>query len=136
MSLNITDFATLLKAARGQREPQRLLLVFAAAELPQDANQQERERFTQGQGGALNPVLCVDKLADELGDFDALLAEAQEAGPAWDLVFAAGLSGRAGIAPSSDEAEQPLKMMVGAIQSGSLSNFLAFDRQGQVVSFY
>jgi hypothetical protein len=55
---------------------------------------------------------------------------------AWDLVFAAGLAGRAGMVPSSDEAEQPLKMMVGAIEAGSIGNFIAFDRTGQAVSFY
>jgi hypothetical protein len=38
--------------------------------------------------------------------------------------------------PSSDEAEQPLKMMVGAIEAGSIGNFIAFDRTGQAVSFY
>jgi hypothetical protein len=135
-SMPITDFADLLRAANAQPEPQRLLLVFVSAELPEDATAAERQRFQDGGGGALRPVLCVDKLPAELTDFAALLAEAGRTGIAWDLLFTAGLSGRGGIAPGSDEAEQPLKMMVGAIESGSIGQFLAFDRNGEVVAFY
>ena len=134
--MNITQFADLLSAARGQVEPQRLLFVFVAAQLPDDATEAERQRFQEGQGGSLQPVLCVDKLPEEIDDFAALLGESGRTGIAWDLLFAAGLSGLGGIAPSADEAEQPLKMMVGAIESGSIGNFLAFDRDGQAVAFY
>lgn len=134
--MNITQFADLLSAARGQAQPQRLLFVFVAAQLPDDATEAERQRFQEGQGGSLQPVLCVDKLPEEIDDFAALLGESGRTGIAWDLLFAAGLSGRGGIAPSADEAEQPLKMMVGAIESGSIGNFLAFDRDGQAVAFY
>ena len=134
--MDIAEFADLLTAAKAQPEPQRLLLVFVAAELPEDATEQERQRHAENQGGSLKPVLCVDKLPEELQDFAGLLAESSRTGIAWDLVFAAGLAGRAGQAPSSDEAEQPLKMMVGAIESGSIGNFIAFDREGQAVSFF
>lgn len=134
--MDIAEFADLLAAAQAQPEPQRLLLVFVAAELPEDATEQERQRHAENQGGSLKPVLCVDKLPEELQDFAGLLAESSRTGIAWDLVFAAGLAGRAGQAPSSDEAEQPLKMMVGAIESGSIGNFIAFDREGQAVSFF
>lgn len=134
--MNITQFADLLSAARGQVEPQRLLFVFVVTQLPDDATEAERQRFQEGQGGSLQPVLCVDKLPEEIDDFAALLGESGRTGIAWDLLFAAGLSGLGGIAPSADEAEQPLKMMVGAIESGSIGNFLAFDRDGQAVAFY
>ena len=66
--MNITQFADLLVAARAQEEPQRLLLVFAAAELPKDATPEEAQRFANGEGGALKPVLGVDKLPQELAD--------------------------------------------------------------------
>ncbi|WP_339463311.1 ribonucleotide reductase subunit alpha [Pseudomonas sp. EA_105y_Pfl2_R69] len=134
--MDIAEFADLLAAAKAQPEPQRLLLVFVCAELPEDASAEERQRHAENQGGSLKPVLCVDKLPDELVDFAGLLAESSRTGVAWDLVFAAGLGGRAGMVPSSDEAEQPLKMMVGAIEAGSIGNFIAFDRTGQAVSFY
>ena len=134
--MHIHDFADLLSAAQAQPEPQRLLLVFARAELPEDASEAEREAFAQGQGGALKPVLCVDKLPSELADFTSLCTEAERTGQTWDLLFAAGLSGRAGLAPSSDEAEQPLRMMVSAIEAGSIGSFLAFDQSGEPLSLY
>jgi hypothetical protein len=134
--MDIADFPSLLAAAKAQPEPQRLLFVFVAAELPEDATEQERQRHAEKQGGSLRPVLCVDKLPEELSDFAGLVAESGRTGVAWDLVLSAGLAGRAGIAPSSDEAEQPLKMMVGAIEAGSIGNFLAFDRQGQTLTFF
>jgi hypothetical protein len=74
-----------------------LLLVFVAAELAEDASEVEVQRHAEQQGGSLHPVLCVDKLPRELADFNALLAESERTGIAWDLVFAAGLSGRGGI---------------------------------------
>jgi len=134
--MNITHFDELLQAARQQAEPQRLLFVFVAAQLPSDATAAERQRFEDAGGGALAPVLCVDKLPEELDGFATLAEESLRTGIAWDLVFAAGMSGRAGFAPGADEAEQPLKMMVGAIESGSIGQFLAFDRHGQTVAFY
>ncbi|MNJ70614.1 hypothetical protein D3C77_670880 [compost metagenome] len=110
--------------------------MFVTAELPADASPEERQRFEDGQGGTLKPVLCVDKLPDEVVDFTALLAESARTDVAWELLFAAGLPGRAGIAPNPDEAEQPLKMMVAAIESGRIGSFLAFDRAGETVAFY
>ena len=40
--MNITDFQSLLEAARQQTEQQRLLLVFTRAELPDDATAEQR----------------------------------------------------------------------------------------------
>ena len=81
-------FADVLDAARLQPEPQRLLMVFAAAELPRDAT---------------------------------------------DILFLAALGGRGGFAPNSDEAVQPLKMMVEAIKGGRIADFLAVNRDGTLV---
>ena len=50
-------FDDFLAAARGQTEPQRLLLVFARAECPPDATPAEREAFERGEGGALAPAV-------------------------------------------------------------------------------
>ncbi|MDX5299591.1 MAG: ribonucleotide reductase subunit alpha [Gammaproteobacteria bacterium] len=133
--MNITCFDDLLSAARQQPEPQRLLFVFVGAELPEDATEEEKARFESGEGGALVPVVCVDKGLDELEDFEQLAEESRHTGKEWVMVFAAGMSGRAGIAPSSDEAIQPLNMMVEAIRLGHIGQFLAFDREGDVVAF-
>lgn len=133
--MNITSFADLLNAAQQQPEPQRLLFVFTAAELPEDASTEERERFASGDGGALKPVMTVDKLPAEVVSFDVLREESKGTRAHWDIVFVASLSGRAGITPNSDEASQPLQMMVQAIHTGGVGNFLAFSRDGDLVQF-
>ncbi len=127
-------FADLLNTARAESEPQRLLLVFAVAELPRDATPAEREAFERGEGGALAPIICVDKRPEEIADFAALKAESEATGQRWDILFVAAMPGRGGHAPSSDEAVQPLKMMVEQIKGGRIARFLAVDREGDLVS--
>lgn len=133
--MDITRFDDLIQAARAQPEPQRLLFVFAGAELPADASAEQRRQFEAGEGGELTPLMCVDKAADELVSFDALAAEAARAGPPWAIVFSAALSGRGGVAPTSLEAEAPLQRMVDAIKAGRLDGLLPFDRHGDAVRF-
>ena len=131
--MTIRTFSDLLDAARSQQEPQRLLLVFAVAELPRDSGAEERAAFERGEGGALNPAVCVDKLAAEIQSFEALKTESREAISRWDILFVATLDGRAGVAPNSDEAAGPLRMMVESIKAGRIANFLTIDRDGELV---
>ncbi|MHB8912036.1 MAG: ribonucleotide reductase subunit alpha [Lysobacter sp.] len=131
--MSLHAFSDLLQAARQQPEPQRLLFVFAAAELPRDATVEETARFERGEGGALTPVVCVDKLPEEIDSFAGLLDESTRTGIAWDILFVASLPGRGGFAPNSDEAVQPLQMMVEAIQGGRIAEFLAVTREGDLV---
>lgn len=133
--MDISSFDDLLMAARAQTEPQRLLFVFAGAELPDDATPEQRARFEQGEGGALVPVMCVDKSIAELSSFDALMNESRGMGQAWQIVFAAALSGTGGRALTSDDAKEPLKRMEDAIRRGAFDNYIPFDRQGQPVLF-
>ncbi|MCX4027482.1 ribonucleotide reductase subunit alpha [Spartinivicinus marinus] len=122
--------------ARKQAEPQRLLFVFLKTFLPKDHKDDEANRFHSGQGGALQPIMCVDKTLDELGSFSDLVTESERMEQDWQIVLVASLSGRGGMAPSSDEAEQPLKMMVQTVETGGkLSNFMAFDRNGYPIQF-
>ena len=127
-------FDDLLVAAAARPEPQRLLLVFATAECPSDVTAAEREAFARGEGGALAPAVCVDKLATEIPSFAALLQESRAAVPDWRILFVAAMDGRGGHAPNSDEAEQPLRMMVEQIKGGRIARFLAVDRDGQLVA--
>lgn len=127
------DFSDLLQAAHQQSEPQRLLLVFAAAELPRDATAEETAAFARGEGGALAPMVCVDKLPSEIDSFAALLDESTRTGVGWDILFVASLPGRGGFAPNADEAVQPLQMMVEAIKGGRIGEFLAVNRNGELV---
>ena len=51
--MDIAQFADLLSAAKAQSEPQRLLFVFVAAELPEDATEAENNGMPSSRA-----VLC------------------------------------------------------------------------------
>ena len=131
--MDISSFDDLLRAAQTQPEPQRLLFVFAGVELPEDATPAQRQRFEAGQGGALVPLMCVDKRLEELSSFEALTQESSQFGQSWGIVFAAAMSGSAGRAPTSEEAKEPLQRMVEAIKRGEHGAYIPFDPQGQAV---
>ena len=114
--MNITHFADLLSAAAQQAEPQRLLFVFTRAELPDRYSEAQKAQFLKQQGGALAPVMCVDKLPSELTDFASLVRESEKTGQAWDIVFASSL--------------------IESVKFGGVSAFLAFDRAGELVVFH
>ena len=133
--LSISSFDDLLRTARQQPEPQRLLFVFTGAELPEDSTPEERKRFAAGAGGALVPLMCVDKTPDELTTFAALVEESHAAGPEWTVVFVAGLAEQGGRVLTHHDAEVPLQRMVDAIKAGSHGSFIPFDRDGQPVLF-
>ncbi|WP_432719919.1 ribonucleotide reductase subunit alpha [Jeongeupia wiesaeckerbachi] len=133
--MQIASFADFLNAAGQQPEPQRLLFVFTRAELPADATAEEKSRFERGEGGTLEPVMCVDKLPAEIADFAQLKTESARIGQSWDIGFAASLGGHAGRAPSNDDASEPLERMVGMIKQGHVGQFLAFDRDGEMLQF-
>lgn len=126
----ISCFADLLDEARAQPEPQRLLFVFTRAELPDHPSEAQRRRFEQGEGGVLTPVVCVDKAPEALSGMAALVAESRETGVDWDIVFVAALAG----SDAQAQAEQHLNRMVESLKMGNISQFLAFDRQGEAVS--
>ncbi|SFR44799.1 hypothetical protein SAMN04488073_1396 [Marinobacter gudaonensis] len=130
----ISSYKDLIQASRSQQEAQRLLYVFCRAELPDEASAEEKAAFERGEGGALTPVICVDKTPEEAPDFGALVEESRATGQSWDVVFIAAMSGRGGMAPSTDEAQQPLTMMVESIRLGHIGNYLPLDTQGNAVS--
>ena len=134
--MSISTFEDLLQAAAQQTDPQRLLFVFAKKELPDDHVEAEARSFQSGQGGALTPVICVDKTLDALSNFADLVTESERTGQHWDVVLIACLAGKNGIMPSASDADQGLKMMVSAVQTGGkLSRFIAFDRAGAPLQF-
>lgn len=136
MKINITNYESLLFFAKQQPEPQRLLFVFLRASLPDDHGEEDKSRFHSGQGGALQPIMCVDKTLDELSTFSNLVAEAERIEKDWQIVLVAGLAGRSGVVPSSDDADEPLKMMLHTVETGGdLSKYMAFDREGVPVQF-
>lgn len=130
----ISTFDDLLREARLQPEPQRLLFVFAVAELPEDCTPEQRARFEAGEGGTLTPLMCADKTPEELPTFQALVEESRQFAREWSVLFVAALSGREGRAPGSKDAQKPLERMVESIKAGSPGPMIAFDRQGQALS--
>ena len=132
---SISSFDELVRVARQQPEPQRLLFVFTAVELPADCTPEERARFEAGKGGALTPLMCVDKTPEELGTFNDLLEESRQVLQEWAIVFVAALSGQNGCAPRTEDAEAPLNRMVESIKTGSIGMFIPFDAHGQPVLF-
>ncbi len=126
----------MLFTAKQQDEPQRLLFVFLKVSLPEDPNDEEANRFNSGQGGLLQPVMSVDKTLGELGSFSDLVAESEKTEQDWQIVLVASLSGRNGVAPNSEEAVEPLKMMMETVKNGGdLSRYMAFDRDGTPLQF-
>jgi hypothetical protein len=132
--MNITTMDDLLTAARAQTRAQRLLFVFARAELPPESSPSQQAQFLAGQGGALVPVVCVDKMPDELTGMVQLLQESQALGVAWTVVFVTTMSGQPGQAPSSTEAEPVLERLVAQIKAGQLEGLVPFDREGNTVN--
>ena len=130
-----SHFQQLLSAAAAQPQPQRLLFTLATVELPDDATVQQRERFLAGRGGAVAPLMCVDKAPDEIADFETLVAESRRAGPPWQVVFAASLSGVDGRPPSKAEVETALQAMVDAVRLGAVGRFAAYDASGEHLHF-
>lgn len=127
--MNIEHFNDLLAMARAQAEPQRLLMVFATAECEPDATPAEQAAHAAGQGGVLRPLMMADKDPAELADFAALAAEAREAGPAWQLVFTAALSGRS----SAADVQRMLELLVQRVEAGEFAGLLPFNAAGEAV---
>ncbi|MEZ5525378.1 MAG: hypothetical protein R3E62_10530 [Pseudomonadales bacterium] len=119
----IANFADLLKMASSQEQPQRLLLLFAHAE-------SARKKASKKQRGTITPVMCVDKLPEEIDSFEALVAEADSINTGWNFIIIAGLSGNQGKAPTPEEADPYLNQMVNGLAAGeSLSRYIVFDRE-------
>ncbi|MDD4887528.1 MAG: hypothetical protein PHO64_11495 [Thiomonas sp.] len=134
--MHIASFADLLHAARTQDQPQRLLFIFAASELPDDASNTQKERYQARMGGALSPVVYVDKSPEEIGNFDELVEESRATGASWDIVFITSLSGQEGQPPDNDQIEQTFVRLIEMIRLGQIDSFLTFDREGGIVRLY
>lgn len=133
--VNISSYESLLEAANKQAKPQRLLFVFTKAGLPDDHTRDQEKQFNARKGGTLTPVMCVDKLASERMGFASLVEESRQTEMDWDIVFVACMDSQSGIAPNNGETEQPFKAMISSIQSGSIGNYLAFNRDGEMIRF-
>ena len=130
-----THFQHLLRAAVAQSESQRLLFVFASAGLPENSTPKQREEVDARRGGALTPLMCVDKAPADVAGFDMLVAESRRAGPPWQVVFAASLSGSDGQPPAPERIDAALEKMVNAVLLGGVGAFAAFAASGEPLQF-
>lgn len=131
--MQIAQFSDLLQAARQQDTPQRLFFVFASAELPEDASPAQRARYAAGGGGALTPVMAVDKSPDDLSSFEALVEESRHTGTHWDMVFVTTQAMPDDLPPDAAQVEQTLTELIERIRLGQIDSFLTFNRQGSLV---
>ena len=121
----ISKFSDLLEMAVSQEEPQRLLFLFAMAEGGSSNPKKQRKQ----QRGTISPVMCVDKLPDEVESFEALVKEADNISQDWNFILIAGLAGENGKAPTTEEADPYLNQMANGLTMGEdLSRYLIFDR--------
>jgi hypothetical protein len=135
--MNISSYSDLLTAARAQPTPQRLLFAFAAAQLPAEASAQQRQSYQQQQGGTLTPVMCVDKMIDDLSDFEQLVQESLQTGAHWDLVFVTSMAAQSSVAvEEAATVETALKKMLAAIDQGQVDGFLVFNRDGDLLRLH
>ncbi|NVK21776.1 MAG: ribonucleotide reductase subunit alpha [Kangiellaceae bacterium] len=117
-------FNELLQMARNQDQPQRMLLLFAKAD------EVKTKRKGKECKGTIVPVMCVDKLPEELTTFEDIVNEADSVSKEWDFMLIASLSGENQITPSSEDAEPFLNQMTNDVASGNdLTRYVIFDRQ-------
>ena len=136
MSFEISNYDSLVEAAKHQSVPQRLLFLFLQSYLTDDHTEQEARRFEEGQGGGLKPLFHVDFAAEELTTFEELATESEKMSKDWQIVLVGCLGGKGNKPPEQKEVDEWLKFMEQVVLTGSpLSQFLAFDRSGDPVHF-
>ena len=115
-----------------------LLIVFAGAELPNDATVEQRVSFEAGHGGALVPLMCVDKRPEDVESFAQLSAEADTMKQGWQVVLAGALSGSESGEPTDSAVDEVFQRWLTHIQSGRVDQVLAqtvaFSRTGEAIS--
>jgi len=121
---NMKTFKELLELTNEQEQPQRLMFLFANAE---SRNPKKSKKHQQG---TISPVMCVDKLPEELTTFADLKKEADSIEKNWNFVFIASLSGENGMTPTQDDAEPFLNKMVNDVQTGNnVGRYVIYDRE-------
>ncbi len=133
--MEITSFDDLLQAARQQPEPQRLLFVFAASGVPDDATPAQKASHARGEGGELTPILCVDKTPDALSSFTSLVDESRETGQDWQVVFVAAMADQSAFLPDNKDVDEAFQRMTQMIKYGTIGSLLAFDHSGDPIVF-
>jgi len=131
--MHISTFSDLINIARQQTSAQRLLFLFAMAELPTDASDTQKVNFEDGHGGTLTPLMSVDKATEDIQSFEQIAKEADEISPNWHLVFVAALQNSTSHLIDTEMVETALNNMTQNIYMGQIDGLLPFDRQGNAL---
>jgi hypothetical protein len=130
----ITDYKSLLEAAKQEPQPQEFLFVFLKAFLPEKATPEQVKQFHDGQGGQLMPIMQVHKPLNELTDFNALVQDANKFSEEWQIVLIACLAGIDGERPAEEDINKHTNTMIDAVKNGqSLARYLAFNTNGDPI---
>jgi len=120
----ISMFSDLLDMAGEQSTPQRLLFLFASVDELKKTKKRDDKK------GSISPTMVVDKLPQELTNFESLRKEADDINKDWDFVFIASLGGENNLAPTSDHAEPFLTKMTNDVATGQhINRYVVFDRE-------
>lgn len=133
--MDIFSYKDLINTAKSQEHLQKLLFVFTQVDLPEEADSQQKESFLAGVGGALLPVMYVDKFPNEVENFSVLVEQSTEMKANWKIVFVGALSGEGGLPPSTGEIEKSFLKMIEDIKRGKSGIYIAFDHNGDIVNF-
>lgn len=115
--MTITNFSDLISHAKNEPNPQQFLFLFAKADSKRNAF------MTSHSSGTIIPVMCVDRPADELSTFKALIEEADKITEKWDFIFIGCLN-------ASSDAEPHLTKMSNDVANGNdLSRYVILDRE-------
>lgn len=128
-SMSPSNFDDFLAIARQQTEPQRLLIVLAKRELPEEHTAEQAEQFDRGNGGHLAPLASVDKQINEIANFKHFAEESHQVVGDWDVMFVAALMGAEQL-PSIEETDHAIEEMLNSIRDGKVSSYLALDNAG------
>jgi hypothetical protein len=131
----IHDFSDLVREASRMPVAQRMLFVFMKTRAQKDYDDSQRSAFERGEGGAFQPMFCVDFAPEEVADLQALCTKADEFSGDWDKILVACMD-----APSDGtqkpEVDAALKQLVARVETGAdLSGFLCFERDGTPLTF-
>jgi hypothetical protein len=126
--MSIANFKDFLDQTYVQVQPQRLMFLFAKA------TEMDQSVKVDHQSGTITPVMCVDKLPEELESFEMLVKEADTMSKEWDFIFISTLSGKDGNPPTSQDADPFLeKMSNQLLDGGDFSGYIILDRMERPV---
>ena len=132
--LDITNFNSLISAAKQQVQPQKFLVAFLEIYLPSQHNVSQAKDFLAGTGGVLKPIELVEKDPFQLYDLNSLAEESLTEQKNWKIALIGCLSGINGLMPNSEVTKKHKDSMIQKINSGSdLSRYFAFHKNGDLL---